>query len=98
MRKLFLVLLTALFAMAMFSAYSADQSAQPATTAPAVQQSANPIDESGRGAPSTTTNTGAVQVGAPAAEGRADPTGAPAAGGGAVTSPTPTGPGRGDNQ
>jgi len=39
-----------------------------------------------------------VEQGAPAADGRGDPTGAPAAAGGAVTSPTPTGPGRGDNQ
>ena len=39
-----------------------------------------------------------VEQGAPAAEGRGDPTGAPAAAGGAVTSPTPTGPGRADNQ
>ena len=95
MRKLLLVPLTALFAAATFSAHSADQTAQPATTAPPVQQSGKTSDESGRGAPQSS-GTGTVEQGGNA-PGRGDPTGTTPPGG-AVTSPTPTGPGRGDNQ
>ncbi|HTT39783.1 MAG TPA: hypothetical protein VMH32_19210 [Burkholderiales bacterium] len=52
----------------------------------------------GRGTPSgaAAAGGGAVEQGAPAAQGRGTPSGAAA--GGAVTSPTPKGPGRGDNQ
>jgi hypothetical protein len=110
MRKLIPALVAALFAAVTLSAYAADQSTQPGTQppppkhakkkkkskAPAVEQSGNPMDQSGRGAPQST-GTGGVQQGAPAAEGRGTPTGAPAAGG-AVTSPTPKGAGRSDNQ
>jgi hypothetical protein len=62
---------------------------------PTVQQAANPMDQSGRGDPQSS-GTGAVEQGGNA-PGRGDPTGT-AAPGGAVTSPTPTGPGRGDNR
>ena len=41
-------------------------------------------------------DAGAVQVGAPEAEGRGDPSGAPAAGGGAVEEGVPAPEGRGD--
>jgi hypothetical protein len=91
MRKLILALSTAAFAAAAFSVYAAEQGAQP------VEQSGNKMDESGRGAPQSS-GTGNVEVGAPAAQGRGDPSGAPAAGSGSVGSLTPTGPGRGDNQ
>ncbi len=109
MRRLIPALVAALFAAVTFSAYAADQSTQGTQPppqkhakkkkhkAPTVQQSANPMDKSGQGA-SQSTGTGAVQQGAPATEGRGTPTGAPAAGGGAVTSPTPKGAGRADNQ
>ena len=108
MRRLIPALVAALFAAVTFSAYAADdatQSAPPAKHAkkkkksksPAVGQSANPMDKSGQGA-AQSSGTGGVQAGAPAAQGRGTPTGAPAAGGGAVTSPTPKGAGRSDNQ
>jgi len=109
MRRLIPTLVAALFAAVTFSAYAADdatQSAPPAkqskskkkkAKAPTVGQSANPMDKSGQGA-AQSSGTGGVQAGAPAAEGRGTPTGQPAAGGGAVTSPTPNGAGRADNQ
>src|SRR5262245_15772990 len=110
MRRLVAVLMAALFSTITFAAYAADQDTQgtqPApqkqakkkkkSQAPTVQQSGNPMDQSGRGAPQST-GTGGVQQGAPAAQGRGDPTGAAAGGGGGVTSPTPAGPGRANNQ
>jgi len=83
------VLIAALFSTASFAAYAADDAA------PTVQQSGNPMDQSGQGAPQDT-GTGAVEEGVAADQGRADPSGASA--GDTVTSPIPTGPGRGDNQ
>jgi hypothetical protein len=90
MRKLDAVLIAALFSAVPFAAYAADDNA-----APAVQQSGNPMDQSGQGAPQDM-GTGAVEEGVAATEGRADPSGAST--GETVTSPIPTGPGRGDNQ
>jgi hypothetical protein len=110
MRRFIPALVAAVFAAVTFSAYAIDQGTQgnpPAPTkqskkkkkakAPAVGQSANPMDKSGQGA-AQSSGKGGVQAGAPAAQGRGDPTGAPAAGGGAVTSPTPQGAGRANNQ
>jgi len=109
MRRLIPALVAALFAAVTFSAYAADttQGTQPPppkhakkkkkSKSPTVQQSGNPMDKSGQGAPQST-GAGGVQAGAPAAEGRGTPTGGAAAGGGAVTSPTPKGAGRSDNQ
>jgi hypothetical protein len=107
MRRLLPALLAAVFAAVTFSAYAADPAtpdtqSQPPKPAkkkkkskpPAVQQSA-PADQSGRGAPQSS-GTGGVTAGGNAA-GRGNPTGTAAPGGG-VTSPTPTGAGRSDNQ
>jgi hypothetical protein len=107
MRRLVAILVAALFSAVTFSVFAADQSTQGTQTQPqkhakkkkskpaGVSQSANPMDKSGQGA-AQSSGTGGVQAGAPAAQGRGTPTGA--AGGGAVTSPTPKGPGRADNQ
>ena len=109
MRRLIPALVMAVFAAVTVSAYAVDQGTQgnpPAPTkqtkkkkkkAPPVEQSANPMDKSGQGAPQSS-GAGGVQAGAPAAEGRGTPSGQPAAGGGGVTSPTPKGAGRADNQ
>ena len=112
MRRFIPTLIAAVFAAVAFSAYAADEPSQTTQPPPAkqkhakkkkkaktptVQQSGNPMDKSGQGAPQSS-GTGGVQQGAPAAQGRGSPGGAPAPGGGAVTSPTPQGPGRGDNQ
>jgi len=111
MRRLIPALVAALFAAVTFSAYAVDQGTEgnpppPAKhskkkkkskPAPAVGQSANPMDKSGQGA-AQSSGKGGVQAGAPAAQGRGDPTGAPAAGGGGVSSPTPQGAGRANNQ
>jgi hypothetical protein len=108
MRRFIPALIAALFAAVTVSAYAQDasQTAPPAkhskskkkkAKSPGVSQSANPMDKSGQGA-AQSSGTGGVQAGAPAAEGRGTPTGQPAAGGGAVTSPTPKGAGRADNQ
>jgi len=90
MRKFHAVLIAALFSTVAFAAYAADDDA-----APTVQQSGNPMDQSGQGAPQDT-GTGAVEEGVAAQQGRGDPSGAST--GEQVTSPVPTGPGRGDNQ
>jgi hypothetical protein len=107
MRRLIAILVAGLFSAVVFSAYAAD-TATP-TTPPAkhakkkkhkssgVSQSANPMDKSGQGT-AQSSGTGGVQAGAPAAQGRGTPSGAAAAGGGGVTSPTPKGAGRADNQ
>jgi len=110
MRRLIPAVIAALFAAVTFSAYAVDQGTQGNPPAPTkqtkskkkskpagVSQSANPMDKSGQGT-AQSSGTGGVQAGAPAAEGRGTPTGQPAAGGGAVTSPTPKGAGRADNQ
>ena len=86
----FLPLLAAVLAAVTFSAYAEDEQ-----SAPAVQQTANPMDQSGQG-DAQSSGTGDVEQGGNA-PGRGDPTGT-AAPGGVVTSPTPTGPGRSDNQ
>ena len=70
MRKLDAVIIAALFSTATFAAYAADDDA-----APAVEQSGNPMDQSGQGAPQDT-GTGAVEEGVAAEQGRADPSGA----------------------
>ena len=90
MRKLDAVIIAALFSTTAFTAYAADDDA-----APTVQQSGNPMDQSGQGAPQDT-GTGAVEEGVAADQGRGDPSGAST--GDTVSSPVPTGPGRGDNQ
>jgi len=90
MRKFDAVLIAALFSTVTFVAYAADDDA-----APTVQQSGNPMDQSGQGAPQDT-GTGAVEEGVAAEQGRSDPSGAST--GEPLTSPVPTGPGRGDNQ
>ena len=107
MRRFIPALVAALFAAVTFSAYAQDASQTPPAKqskskkkkakSPTVGQQANPMDKSGQGA-AQSSGTGGVQAGAPAAEGRGTPTGQPAAGGGAVTSPTPKGAGRADNQ
>jgi len=70
MRKFHAVLIAALFSTVAFPAYAADDDA-----APTVQQSGNPMDESGQGAPQHT-GTGAVEEGVAAVEGRGDASGA----------------------
>lgn len=111
MRRLIPALVAALFAAVTFSAYAADDattSTPPAkqskkkkskssTAAPAVGQSANPMDKSGQGAKQSS-GTGSVKAGGESVNqpGRADPT--PSKGAGGVTSPTPTGAGRANNQ
>jgi hypothetical protein len=110
MRRFFPALVAALFAAVTFSAYAIDQGTQgnpPAPTkqakkkkkakAPAVGQSANPMDKSGQGA-AQSSGTGGVKAGGESVSqpGRADPT--PSKGAGGVTSPTPTGAGRANNQ
>jgi len=90
MRKLNAIFIAALLSTVTFAAYATDDDA-----APTVQQSGNPMDQSGQGAPQDT-GTGAVEEGVAAEQGRGDPSGAST--GESVTSPVPTGPGRGDNQ
>ncbi|HTT39776.1 MAG TPA: hypothetical protein VMH32_19175 [Burkholderiales bacterium] len=93
MRTLIAVLMSAMLSAPSLAAYAADEDTQPTT----VQSSGNPMDQAGQGTPQYT-GAGAVQEGAPAAEGRSDPSGASEPGAGPVTSPLPTGAGRGDNQ
>ena len=112
MRRLIPALVAALFAAVTFSAYAADDattSTPPAkqakkkkpksstTQAPGVGQSANPMDKSGQGA-AQSSGTGGVKAGGESVSqpGRADPT--PSKGAGTVSSPTPTGAGRANNQ
>jgi len=105
MRRLIAILMVALFSAASVAVYAADQSTQPAPQkqhtkkkkhkSSSVQQSANPMDKSGQGA-AQSSGTGGVQAGAPAAQGRGTPSGAAAGGG--VSSPTPQGAGRANNQ
>ena len=95
MRRLLPTLMAALFSMATFAAYAADDPAeqkQAKKQAPVVEQGA-PAAE-GRGDPTgaPAAGGGVVEQGTPAAEGRGTPEGTAA--GGAVTSPTPKGPGR----
>ena len=110
MRRLIPALVAALFAAVTFSAYAA-QDARQTTRTHETDPRARRRNRSPRafGSPRTrwtnpgkalaqSSGTGGVQAGAPAAEGRGTPTGQPAAGGGAVTSPTPKGAGRADNQ
>ena len=87
----FLPALAAVFVAMTFSTYAEEKQSPP----PAVEQTANPMDKSGQGDPQSS-GTGNVEQGGNA-PGRGDPTGT-AAPGGDVTSPTPKGPGRGDNQ
>src|SRR6185436_16332557 len=96
MRILPSVFSTTVLVAVTFSAFAADQATQQGQSAPpTVQQTANPMDQSGQG-DSQSSGSGDVQQGGNAA-GRGDPTGT-AAPGGTITSPTPTGPGRADNQ
>ena len=109
MRRPIAILVAAVFSAVAFSAYAIDQGTQGNPPAPqkhakkkkhkstGVSQSANPMDKSGQGG-AQSSGTGGVQAGAPAAQGRGTPSGAAAAGGGGVTSPTPKGAGRADNQ
>ena len=107
MRRLIAILVAALFSAVALSAYAADdatKSAPPQKHAkkkkakPAgVQSSANPMDKSGQGA-AQSSGTGGVKAGGESVNqpGRADPKATQGAGG--VTSPTPTGAGRANNQ
>ena len=109
MRRLVAILVAALFSAVTFSAYAIDQGTQGNPPAPqkhakkkkhksaTVQQSANPMDKSGQGA-AQSSGTGSVKAGGESVNqpGRADPTASK--GGGAVTSPTPTGAGRANSQ
>ena len=109
MRRLIPALVAALFAAVTFSAYAADDATTTAPPAkqskskkkksksPGVSQSANPMDKSGQGA-AQSSGKGGVQAGGESVNqpGRGDPT--PSQGAGGVTSPTPTGPGRANNQ
>jgi len=109
MRRLIPALVAALFAAVTLSAFAVDQGTTGNPPAPqkhakkkkhkssGVSQSANPMDKSGQGT-AQSSGTGGVQAGAPAAQGRGTPSGATAAGGGGVSSPTPKGAGRADNQ
>jgi hypothetical protein len=109
MRRLIPAVLAAVFSAVTFSAYAADDATQTApptkqqpkkkkkSKTPPVQQSSNPMDKSGQGG-AQPSGTGDVKAGGETVKqpGRADPT--PSQGAGGVTSPTPKGPGRGDNQ
>jgi hypothetical protein len=108
MRRFIPTVVAALFSAVTFSAYAADDATQTAPPAkqqakkkkskpPTVEQSGNPMDKSGQGAPQSS-GTGDVKAGGETVNqpGRADPT--PSQGAGGVTSPTPQGAGRGDNQ
>jgi len=109
MRRLIPAAVAALFSAVTFSAYAADDATQSApptkqqakkkkkSKPPTVQQSSNPMDKSGQGG-AQPSGTGDVKAGGETVKqpGRADPT--PSQGAGGVTSPTPKGPGRGDNQ
>jgi hypothetical protein len=109
MRRFIPALTAALFSAVTFSAYAVDepkdnnppppqekQAKKKKPESPTVQQSGNPADQSGQGA-AQSSGAGAVQEGSNA-PGRGDPTGTTMTPGGAVTSPTPTGPGRADQQ
>ena len=105
MRRLVAILVAALFSAVTFSAYAADQGTQSAPPAKhakkkkskGVSQSAHPMDKSGQGA-AQSSGTGGVKAGGESVNqpGRADPKATQGAGG--VTSPTPAGAGRANNQ
>jgi hypothetical protein len=109
MRRLVAILMAALFSVVTFSAYAIDQGTQGNPPAPqkhakkkkskpaTVHQSANPMDKSGQGA-AQSSGTGGVKAGGESVNqpGRADPKATQGAGG--VTSSTPTGAGRANNQ
>ena len=106
MRRLVAILMAALFSAVTVAAYAADQSTQPQTQkhakkkkskSPTVQQSANPMDKSGQGT-AQSSGTGGVKAGGESVNqpGRADPKATQGAGN--VSSPTPTGAGRANNQ
>lgn len=91
MSKLFKSLLVAAFVAATLPAYAEEDQ----SNASAVDQTANPMDQAGQG-DAQYSGAGDVEQGGNAVE-RGDPTGMSAPGGD-VTSPTPTGDGRSDNQ
>lgn len=107
MRRPIAILVAALFSAVAFSAYAADDATK--STPPAkhakkkkhkstgVQSSANPMDKSGQGA-AQSSGKGAVKAGGESVNqpGRADPKATQGAGG--ISSPTPTGAGRANNQ
>jgi hypothetical protein len=108
MRRLIPALTAAVFSAVTFSAYAIDeptdsnppppqekQAKKKKSQSPTVEQSANPADQSGQGA-AQSSGVGGVQEGSNA-PGRGDPGGTMTPGG-EVTSPTPTGPGRADQQ
>jgi hypothetical protein len=107
MRRLVAILAAAVFSAVTFSVYAADQSTQgtqpqkPAKKkkhkSTGVSQSANPMDKSGQGT-AQSSGTGAVKAGGESVNqpGRADPKATQGAGG--ISSPTPTGAGRANNQ
>ena len=109
MRRLIPILVAAMFSAVTFSAYAIDKGTQgnpppPQQKHAKKKKKAKPIvqqgipAEQGRDTPSgqVAPGGGGLVQGAPAAHGRGTPTGTPA--GGAVTSPTPKGAGRADNQ
>jgi len=89
MRNLTAILIVALLSSVALAARAADDAGST------VQQTGNPMDQDGQGA-AQDMGTGAVDEGVAATDGRADPSGAST--GDPVSSPIPTGPGRGDNQ
>ena len=102
MRRLIAILVAALFSAVALSAYAADdatKSAPPQKHAKKkkAKPAANPMDKSGQGA-AQSSGTGGVKAGGESVNqpGRADPKATQGAGG--VTSPTPTGAGRANNQ
>jgi hypothetical protein len=108
MRRLLAILMAALFSAVTVSAYAIDQGTQGNPPAPkqtkqkkkkqqGVSQKANPMDKSGQGT-AQSSGTGGVKAGGESVNqpGRADPKATQGAGG--VTSPTPTGAGRANNQ
>jgi hypothetical protein len=108
MRRFVPALVAALFAAVTFSAYAQDastttppakqsKSKKKKSKSPGVSQSANPMDKSGQGT-AQSSGTGGVKAGGESVNqpGRADPAASKGAGG--VTSPTPTGAGRANNQ
>jgi hypothetical protein len=95
MHRLLPNLLAAAFVAATFSAYAAEDAEEEQANAPTVDQTANPMDQTGQG-DRQSSGTGDLEQGGNSVE-RGDPTGTSAPGGD-VTSPLPTGAGRSDNQ
>ena len=87
MRRIVPALVAALFSVVTFSAYAVGAGTE-----------GNPPPPQKHAKKKKKAKAPSVQQGAPAAQGRCSGRSATAAGGGAVTSPTPKGAGRADNQ